>query len=94
MERGIRQGFPLSAILFIMSVELLAQKLRSNKDIIGYTFEKTVIKLSQYVDDMTLMLSNKESINLAIEELIMFGNVAGLKLNLDKTRPRGLMLTC
>ena len=34
--RGIRQGFPLSALLFVLSVEIVASRLRNNKDIKGF----------------------------------------------------------
>ena len=34
--RGIRQGFPLSALLFVFSVEVMASKLRNNKDNKGF----------------------------------------------------------
>ena len=34
--RGIRQGFSLSALLFVLSVEIMASRLRNNKDIKGF----------------------------------------------------------
>jgi hypothetical protein len=34
--RGIRQGCPLSALLFVLSVEITASRLRNNKDIKGF----------------------------------------------------------
>jgi hypothetical protein len=33
--RGIRQGYPLSALLFVISVETMALRLRENKNING-----------------------------------------------------------
>jgi hypothetical protein len=35
-SRGIRQVFPLSALLFVLSVEIMALRIRNNKDIKGF----------------------------------------------------------
>ena len=35
LERGVRQGCPLSGILFVIAMELLAQRIRRSKDIKG-----------------------------------------------------------
>ena len=34
--RGIRQSYPLSALLFVLSVDIMTIRLRSNKDIKGF----------------------------------------------------------
>ena len=90
MKRGIRQGCPLSGLLFIISVELLAERLRNNTYILGFQFGNTHIKLSQYADDSTLMLSSYQSIENALDEIQNFGKYAGLKLNIHKTQ--GMLL--
>ena len=38
LSRGIRQGCPVSALLFIICTELLADKIRCNKDLLGFKF--------------------------------------------------------
>ena len=69
-SRGIRQGCPLSALLFILSVESMALRLQSNKNIKGITIkidEKNhSIKISQLADDTTLFMSSKEEITSAL----------------------------
>ena len=86
MSRGIRQGCPLSALLFIISVEILAHKIRINKNIEGFLFGGVEIKLSQYADDTTLMLKNNVSVRNALCLIKEFGIFAGLSLNLSKTQ--------
>ena len=66
MERGIRQGCPVSALLFILVVEVLAINIRENKNIHGlgaaFMHKKKYIKLSKYADDCTVFLKNKANI--------------------------------
>ena len=55
---GIRQGYPLSALLIVLSVEIMALNLRSSKDIKVITVKldekKHSIKISQLADNTTL----------------------------------------
>ena len=87
--RGIRQGCPLSALLFVLSVEIMASRLRNNKDIKGFQIkidEKThSIKISQLADDTTLFCTSKEEIYIAFNEIETFGSFSGLLMNKNKT---------
>ena len=56
LDRGVTQGCPLSPYLFILSVEILADAIRRNKEICGINVNGKEIKLSQYADDTTLIL--------------------------------------
>ena len=88
-SRGIRQRCPLSALLFVLSVEIMALNLRSCKDIKGITVkldEKNhSIKISQLVDDTTLFCNSKEDVLKAMNEIEIFGSFSGLLLNRNKT---------
>ncbi len=90
LERGIRQGCPVSALVFILAVEIMAVKIREDENIEGFTFGKKEIKLSQYADDTTLILSNIQSVTTALHIITEFSKYSGLKLNLDKCEAVGL----
>ena len=84
MEKGIRQGCPLSALLFILSVECLSIKLRMSKNIDGIKIGDTEIRVLQYADDTTLTVSNNSSIVQALQIIHDFTVFSGLKLNMEK----------
>ena len=86
LSRGVRQGCPLSPYLFILSVEILACKIRQDKEIEGIRIFKKEIKISQFADDTSLLCSSCKSVQRAIEVLNDFGDVSGLRLNPTKTK--------
>ena len=85
VERGVRQGCPLSASLFIIALELLALKIKSNPDIKGLKLpnEQEAI-ISQFADDNTLFLKDLLSVEYCLQEVNKFGQFSGLRLNIQK----------
>ena len=77
MKRGIRQGCPLPALLFVIATEFLSINLKFNENITGIKIGKDKSTICQYADDTTLTLGNKNSIH-------HFSSVAGLQLNIQK----------
>ena len=75
---------------FIFAVEILAMKVRSDPSIKGFivtTNKRTqCYRVSQYADDLVLIFKNVTEILPAMEIVKQFGNLAGLKLNLDETK--------
>ena len=61
LGRGVRQGDPLSPYLFILTVEILANIIRQNKNIKGIKLNETEIKTLQYADDTCGMLQDIKS---------------------------------
>ena len=81
-----RQGCPLSPLLFAIAIKPLAVLLRSNQDITGISRSGIEHKVSLYVDDLLLYVSNiSTSLSAALQSLTTFGSVSGYKLNLGKS---------
>ena len=88
LERGVRQGCPLLGMLFVIAIEVLAQKIRHSKMIKGIEIEyngSQEIKLSRYADDTTALLSDSESVMQLFELLGLFERCSGLKINETKS---------
>ena len=89
ISRGIRQGCPVSALLFIIAVEVLALNLKNDITVHGIKIHtnhiEKEIKVMQYADDTVLLLNDHNSISNAIENVRKFSKVSGLILNVDKS---------
>ena len=63
LRSGIRQGCPLSPLLFNIVLEVQAKAIREEKEIKGIQVGKEVVNLSLLADDMILYTENpKDSI--------------------------------
>ena len=85
ISRGVKQGCPLSALLFIMCVEALALKIKNDKNIKGIPTISGEVKISQYVDDTVCFLQDRQSVNRVMTIFRDFYQASGLKANLEKT---------
>ncbi len=54
----MRQGCPLSTYLFILAIEVLANKIQNDSDIKGIKIDNKEIKISLLADDITLILKD------------------------------------
>lgn len=85
VSRGVRQGDPLSPLLFILGLEILACHIRQNEKIQGILIRNEVVKLSIFADDLTRFLRNISSYNYLRESLANFSICSGLKVNEEET---------
>ena len=78
LRSGIRQGCPLSALLFNIVLEVLATAFREEKEIKGIQIRKEEVKVSLSADDMILYIENcKDNIRKLLELISESSKVAG-----------------
>ena len=85
LKRGVRQGCPLSGLLFVLAIELLALAIKNDPLIQGISVGKQEIKLSQYADDTTVFVRNTSSVEALLRLLDKFKNCSGLEINAHKS---------
>ena len=85
LERGVKQGDPLSPYLFVLAVEVLAIAVRQNTCIKGISIDGQETKLLQYADDTTATLSDLNSARAFFDLLDTFKLLSGLAINHSKT---------
>ncbi|MCU7801464.1 MAG: hypothetical protein KZQ70_15365, partial [gamma proteobacterium symbiont of Lucinoma myriamae] len=86
LQRGCRQGEPLSPYLFIVCAEILAALIRNHKDIKGIKMGNTEFLISQYADDTSIILDGtKKSLENCMNVLKFYADASGLFMNIDKT---------
>ena len=81
----MRQGCPLSPLLFNIVLKVLATEIREEKEVKGIQIGKEV-KLSLLADDMIPYIENPKDASRKLLELINeSGKVAGFKINTQKS---------
>ena len=64
LQRGCRQGDPLSPYMFILCAEILAVLIRSQTNMTGIKIGNHEFKIFQYADDSSLFMVPKMIANL------------------------------
>ena len=84
-ERGTFQGSPISGMLFVLAIEILAINVRCNQNIGGIKISNVEIKLSLYADDITAFIRDQESAEQFFSVMDDFCLASGLSLNMQKS---------
>ena len=85
IQRGVRQGCPLSGALFVICAEILGNAIRQDKTISGIKIFNKQFKVSQYADDTNAFAADVESAENLFKLLDAFQRCPGLEINKSKT---------
>jgi len=86
IQRGVRQGDPLSLFLFLIALEPLLATIQNNRSIKGmHSPGRFEIKTLSYADDVTIIAADISSVTQVFLTLQKFESAATLKLNFSKT---------
>lgn len=81
----MRQGCPLSPLLYVIVAEIFAISIRQNSNIQGIPIPpRSTNKISQYADDTTLTVVGDKSIEEVFSTVSLFEQASGARINLQK----------
>ena len=86
LRSGVRQGCPLSPLLYVLVIEILAIQLRINPNIVGFRINGEKIVSCHYMDDTTITIRENRCFKEVIKELSDYEEASGSKVNYDKTK--------
>lgn len=87
VEKSVRQGCPLSAMLYVICAEPLYQ-LVSTRLVdhgINIPLSKSKSIMYQHADDSTITVSTLEAVDIVLDTFALYGRASGAKLNIEKS---------
>ena len=89
LERGCRQGDPLSPSIFTLCAEILAVLIRNNKNIKGIKMNNTMFVISQYADDTSILFDGTiRLLENCMKILKLYASASGLCINMEKKQKK------
>jgi len=87
MEKGIRQGDPLTLFLFLSIANPLVIQFQNDSTVQSIRIPGShTVKNVSYADNATIAITGKQALHATFNILTEFSKASGLKLNLSKTQ--------
>ena len=90
LQRGARQGDPVSAYLFILVLEVVFRLIKSSDKINGPEIKELMFLYYAYADDTTFFVGDLDSASEILKVFDTFSIYSGLKPNMKKCEIAGL----
>jgi hypothetical protein len=86
LKSGMRQGCPLSPLLFNIVLDFLARAIRQEEVIKRVQIDKETVNVSLFADEMIPYIKDPKNSTPKLPDIInSFSNVAGYKINLQNS---------
>ena len=90
LERGARQGDPISAYLFVLALEIFFILIKTNNNIQGIEIFNHEFLYTAYADDTTFFVKDLNSVKVILSSLDQFYTFSGLRPNICKCEIAGI----
>lgn len=88
VQRSVRQGCSLSPLLYVLCMEPIFNKIRTDREVVGVKAPGRVgdQKVAAFADDSNFFLKNERSVQKVTKWYDYFGRGSGAKLNKNKSK--------
>ena len=87
LTRSIRQGCPLSPMLYILALEPFLRKLKANQALLGLTLPgaSEVARYTAYANDVSVLVTSSAEVEEVSKEIGRYEAVTGTRINREKS---------